>query len=409
MVFDSARRYGFKLFLVMATGEEAAFQDYADVICGRCVLDVFGAPDASAARFLELMQECLLDGIVTTREEAIPWVASISRRLGRPALTEHAAVACRDKSLMRSLLSGAALNQPQSEALTVDDALQRLATGRLKLPLVIKPRFGMGSLGVVKVDNAAELIQHYKDSVASATHALGVSVGSQPYFNPTLLIEEFIAGPEIVADTFSVDGTVRVLSLGYKGDAPGPYFERSVYEAPYDLPPAVNEAVRDQVERGLMAIGLRDGPSHTEIRLAGGVDPYIIEIAARVGGSGVSAFIVDQSIGVDVFMLQVLQACGLPISAEDTSTSRQCYAGNFVIPMQGHGEFVAYHGLREVRAHSATRLLVTFFEPGLNADPIPKFFGYPGFIMSQHDSAAQLRDYHDWLFRTVRVEWKPRR
>jgi hypothetical protein len=407
IVFESARRNGFQLFTVMALGEEASYAEHADVICGTLSLDVFGDPKGSAAAFVRSMQENHLDGLVTTREEAIPWVAEVAHQLGRPALSKEAVVACRDKNTMRGLLREHGLNQPRSESLTLNEAVNQIAAGTLQFPLVIKPRFGIGSLGVSKVETLAQLTQHYDNAVAVSTKALSSAVGSQPYFSHTLLVEEFIGGPEIVADAFSVGGEVKVCSIAYKGDAPGPYFERSVYEAPMQLPTSLAESVRDQVVRGLAAVGLRDGPSHTEMRLAPGGNPYIIEIGARVGGSGVSSFIVEASTGVDLFYLHVLQACGVSIRLEHERPSRELFAGNFVIPMQGHGEFVAYQGLDQVRAHPATRHVVTFFEPGLCAEPVPNFFGFPGFIMSQHDSAESLRRYHQWLFEVARIEWKP--
>lgn len=408
VVFESARRNGFELFLVMAPGEEVSFDEHADVIRGACTLDVFTSPSASAASFLAAMADNGISGAVTTREEAIPWVADVCRRLGRPALSEAASLACRDKDTMRKALAAHGLNQPRSKILGLAEAKQLLDAGTLALPLVLKPRFGMGSLGVVKVDSIEQLELHYRESSATSRRVLAAAVGKQPYFGETLLVEEFIEGPEIVADTFSVDGEVRVLSVAYKGDAPGPYFERSVYEAPYEMAPQVEQAVREQVVRGLQAVGLRDGPSHTEMRLRDGVEPYIIEIGARIGGSGVSAFIVHSSVGIDPFYLQVLQACGLPLGAQHTTPRYRRFGGNFVIPMQGDGTFVAYHGLAEVRAHPATRHMVTFFQPGLFAEPIPKFFGYPGFIMSQHEDSKSLRDFHRGLFDSVRVEWAPR-
>lgn len=407
IVFESARRHGFQLFPVMALGEEASFAEHADVICGTLSLDVFGDPAGSAAAFLRFMRENHLDGLVTTREEAIPWVADVARQLGRPALSREAVVACRDKNTMRGLLRGHGLNQPRSESLTLDNAVNQVTAGTLQFPLVIKPRFGIGSLGVSKVETLAQLNQQYDSAVEVSTKALGSSVGSQPYFSRALLVEEFIAGPEIVADAFSVAGEMQVCSVAYKGEAPGPYFERSVYEAPMQLPAPLAELIRDEVVRGLAAVDLRDGPSHTEMRLAPDGKPYIIEIGARVGGSGVSSFIVEASTGVDLFHLQVLQACGVSFRPEQERPSREFFAGNFVIPMQGHGEFVAYHGLDQVRAHQATRHVITFFEPGLHAKPVPHFFGYPGFIMSQHESADSLRRYHQWLFEVVRIEWKP--
>ncbi len=121
---------------------------------------------------------------------------------------------------------------------------------------MIKPRFGIGSLGVSKVETLAQLNQQYASAVEVSTKALGSAVGSQPYFSHTLLVEEFIAGPEIVADAFSVAGEVQVCSAAYKGEAPGPYFERSVYEAPMQLPTSLAESIRVEVVRGLAAVGL---------------------------------------------------------------------------------------------------------------------------------------------------------
>ena len=60
-----------------------------------------------------------------------------------------------------------------------------------------------------------------------------------------------------------------VLSIGYKGYPQGPYFEEGIYLAPAPLPAAVQAAVVDQVRRAVLALGITDGPTHTELRLRG--------------------------------------------------------------------------------------------------------------------------------------------
>src|SRR5439155_12372793 len=62
------------------------------------------------------------------------------------------------------------------------------------------------------------------------------------------------------------------------------YFEESIYVTPSRLPPDVQQAIREATSKAAMALGLREGPIHAELRLNDS-GPWVVEIAARsIGG-----------------------------------------------------------------------------------------------------------------------------
>lgn len=64
---------------------------------------------------------------------------------------------CNDKWLTYQFLSDLGLPQPYT-ALRIDEAKSMLSAGRLSFPLILTPRWGMGSIGIYKVYNEAELL-----------------------------------------------------------------------------------------------------------------------------------------------------------------------------------------------------------------------------------------------------------
>ncbi|MDK8210818.1 ATP-grasp domain-containing protein, partial [Bacillus subtilis] len=68
-------------------------------------------------------------------------------------------------------------------------------------------------------------------------------------------------------ETFSVEGEVYVLSIGYKGNSKGPFFEEGVYIAPAQLEENVWQSIAREAARAANALGIEDGPAHIELRL----------------------------------------------------------------------------------------------------------------------------------------------
>ena len=102
----------------------------------------------------------------------------------------------------------------------------------------------------------------------------------------SVLIEQFVAGPEVAFEGLLRGGRLQPLALFDKPDPlDGPFFAETIYVTPSMLPAATQQAIEARVAEAAAAIGLREGPVHAELRLGTG-DPVVIEVAARsIGGS----------------------------------------------------------------------------------------------------------------------------
>ncbi|ODA90759.1 hypothetical protein ATY41_08925 [Leifsonia xyli subsp. xyli] len=79
---------------------------------------------------------------------------------------------------------------------------------------------------------------------------------------------------------------------------------------------------------------MENGPTHTELRLDSDGVPYILEIGARVGGSGVSHAIVESATGVDFFAEAFAVALGRrPGSFGAPAPGYVNAAGNYISPL----------------------------------------------------------------------------
>lgn len=399
-LFESAAANGIDLVLIHAPGETPPL--HMPAVVRALELDVFSGPDAALE---ELEAGRLgLDGILTTREEAVPWTALAARRLGLPGLDPEAALAARDKARMRAAFAAAGLNVP-GHATLPPGAPAELPEG-MSYPVVVKPTGGYASQGVIRVDEADDL-------AAAIDRVRAINAAGLDQFTGTdgggswgaVIVEEYIDGPEYAVDVFAAGGRTHVLSIGYKGEPKGPYFEETVYLSPAPLSPETFEAVAQQVAGGMEALGLADGPGHCELRLRDGGRPYLLEIGARIGGSGVSHFIVQGSTGIDFAGLQLRQSAGQSLPELPTAAKPSAAAGNWVIPVGGHGELAGISGLEELRGHPETERILVFLEPGAHVLPYPDFSGYPGFVLSRHADWQAGVDYHRWLGETLRVHW----
>lgn len=272
-------------------------------------LDVEGDPAAALAALGERHKNVPFDGITTLYDPAVPFVAEAAEALGLPGLGSGTARAVQDKRIMRRRLAEAGLNVPGFVVLD-DPGTPADATG-LDFPVVVKPANGFSSLGVTKADSAERL--------GAVVDEVWQVCRSKLHQVTGLVVEEFLDGPELAVESFAHRGTVQVLTVGYKGEPVGPHFEEGVYRAPALLPPHVQDAVVREVVAAHSALGVTDGPTHTELRLRGGERPYLLELGARIGGSGVSHYIAEHVTGADLAADALRLAAGLaPCSLPDS-------------------------------------------------------------------------------------------
>lgn len=400
-VFEAAQAAGVRLVLIHDASENEPPRGLPGVM-GHWALPVFGDPEAALKEFVDGALTRGIGGVMTLREEAIIWTAEAARRLGTPGIPPSVAALVRNKYRMRQALAQAGLRTPAFAH--INDPGDISSVESLGFPLVIKPLAGWGSAGVMLARSVEEL--HERIRTVWAVQERDLSRFYEKTDAVGLVVEQYLPGKEFVAECF-VDGDgVHVMAVGDKGHPRGPWFEETIYRLREDLDSVQVTALREAACAGVKALGITMGAAHVEMRLDAEGLPYVIEIGARIGGSGVSHFIVEQGTGVSLAELCMLQALGLPTSPLPDALPVRKVSANYIIPLRGEGRFCGFIGMDAVRQHPETARVLTFFEPGHIVPPAPAFGGYPGFIFSVHPTQAAARSYHRWLDDTLCNEWE---
>ena len=272
------------------------------------VVDTHDGPEmAAAARRLTATNP--VDGVLCWDEAKVYAAAQVARALGLPGGDPDAVLRCRDKHRTRTALAAAGVAQPRSRAVgTVDEALA-FAT-EVGYPVVVKPRGFGASFGVVRADDPDELAVRFGDT-------LNLVMPDVPYYD-TILVEEFVDGPEISVDSAVHRGRVTPMFVARKEVGYPPYFEEIGHRVV-----ATDPLLRDPELTGILqqthhALGYPDGVTHTELKLTP-AGPKVIEVNARLGGDLIP-YLGLLATGIDPGRAAADVACGRPpVLAADRS------------------------------------------------------------------------------------------
>src|SRR5262249_20693927 len=150
-----------------------------------------------------------------------------------------------------------------------------------------------------------------------------------------VLVEEFIPGQEVALEGLLRDGRLTTLALFDKPDPlDGPYFEETIYVTPSRLAVSEQRALAETCAQAVLALGLRTGPVHAELRLNEG-GAWIVEVAARsIGGMCSSTLRFGEATSLEEIILR--QAAGLELS-QGSLEREQRPAGVMMIPIPRRG------------------------------------------------------------------------
>ena len=225
--------------------------------------------------------------------------------------------------------------------------------GVLRFPLVVKVPDRQGQRGLALVRSPDEL-------EAALEAALAESRGG------AVLVEEHVEGPEVTVNAVSVDGRFVPLTVTDRLTAEPPAFGVALAHAW----PSRHDTAAAAVAAGaaVEAVGIRNGPSYTQLRL-GPAGPVVMEVAARLGG-GHDAELCAAATGVDLNALAVSFALGDDMSETDMSsclaprhvTKRQGAAVVFLVPPAGR--LLQVDGLAEAEALPGVEWVRVYRRPG---------------------------------------------
>lgn len=314
--------------------------------------------------------------ILTYDERAVPATAVVAEAIGVPYHTRAAACAARNKYLMRQRFAADGLRVPNFALARSFAEARDAARGIVGYPLVLKPLFGSGSQGVVRIDSEAELERLFPLVLRIAASHVSFA-GDDEHFG-ALLLEEYLPGREIAVDAILADELYAIGIFDKPQPLEGPTFEETIYVTPSREEPAVQAAIYDLLSRGAAALGLDRGPVHGEVRITEAGAMTLLEIGARPIG-GVCGRAHSYCLGVDYHDVILRHALGEPLPTMKIKTQP---SGVMMLPVPATGRLEAVEGVEHARSIDGVRDVLITAKPGDLLVGFPEQGCYVGFIVA---------------------------
>jgi biotin carboxylase len=267
------------------------------------------------------------------------------------------------------------------------------------LPIIVKPIRESGSLAVfcisdrADVEAAAERFRSVDGQVA--TRELS---GAESF--DEFLMEEFLDGPEISVETLSFDGRHVIVAVTDK-ETEG--FVEIGHSQPSGCSSETLHEVGRLVADFLDAVGLRNGPAHTEFKLTSR-GPRIVESHNRTGGDGINE-LTEVAHDVDMERYALGARFGVVEPLTRSPEPRGGAALRFLTPEPGR--VVEVTGVDAVRADPAYVDLQVKVEPGDKVPPLTWNEDVAGRVIARGATTAEAIAHGKRLAEAIHVRTEP--
>lgn len=157
---------------------------------------------------------------------------------------------------------------------------------KLNLPVIVKPTDRSGSRGITRIDTWEGL-------------EYAVKIAKEQSMQNQAIVEEYVEGMEYSVECISFHGKHRLLAITKKYTTGAPHYIETGHIEPSGLSKEMIQKVQSIVFRGLGALEIENGASHSEIMITEDGEIYVIEIGARMGGDCIGSHLVPYSTGID--------------------------------------------------------------------------------------------------------------
>lgn len=221
------------------------------------------------------------DAVVPILELNLHVAVTIAKHYGLPTLSEESLALVRDKHTMKAAFEQAGVPCARHRLFSTLAELEEVAQ-ELAFPVVLKPRDFAGSVGVIKVADAAGLAAAFDHCRASLLEI----APTYDFADGRYQVEEFITSThEVSVEVANYEGQRVVLAVTDKAKGAAPYFTETGQLVPSRE--TDNAALRELALRACEALLIDRGIAHVEVLLNGSDELNVVEVAARPGGDGI--------------------------------------------------------------------------------------------------------------------------
>ena len=300
-----------------------------------------------------------VDGIISPGADwPVGVAARVAGRLGLPHPIDAAtATLATTKSRQRERFAQAGVPQPR----VLEEPVA---------PSVVKAPDRQGQRGLTFVRTREELVPAIETAVAASR-------------NGAYIVEEYVEGPEVTVQAVSVDGLFRPLLVTDRVTADPPAFGVALAH----VWPCVSEtqSAIEAAGAAAAALGIRNGPTYTQLRL-GADGTRVVELAARLGG-GHDAELAEAVAGVSVNGLALGFALG---NAPCVSETQSLHGGGCVLFLVApEGRLLEVEGREAAHGVEGVLDVRIYRDPGHVFGPLLRGADRAGAVIAVGDSREQ--------------------
>jgi len=223
-----------------------------------------------------------INAIVTAAtDKPLVMMSRIAEKYGFPFYSVETAQWSTDKFQMKKRFELGDVPHAQGRTISKVEEADGLA-----FPVIVKPRDNSGSRGVKLCRNQEEL----RISIDEALENSKLD---------SVLVEEFIEGPEYSIEGLHHDGKSEVIQFTEKKTTEFPYNVELGHIQPANISDENKQKIREIVEKIGKALNFENCPSHTELKINdSGI--FVIETSPRLGGDYITSTLTPLSTGVNL-------------------------------------------------------------------------------------------------------------
>lgn len=286
--------------------------------------------------------------ITSTSDMPVKTVSWVCEKLGmRTDISYKGAICATDKVAMRRRMQECGVPIPEfHEIRNLDEFL--LIAAKMPQKFILKPADNAASRGVILInkDESPDFVSLYRYC-------------TQYSRSGEALVEEFMEGPEVSVESFSVEGEPHIINTTDKIVTDLPFFVEIGHTEPSRLSSEKQDDIRKVAVLAIKAIGMENGPTHTEIKVTPS-GAKLVEIAARLGGDFITSRLVPLSTGVDMIECSFASLLG-----EEIRWQRRMNKGSAIRFIQGKkGIFMKVEGVDKAQGMTGVQEVEIYMHPG---------------------------------------------
>lgn len=348
---------------------------------------------------LKFAKENHVDAVLTEQSDiAVPTVAYVAEKIGCCSIGRDMAELFTNKYKMREFCQKNNFAFPEYRLCeNVEQAVEFFRN--LEKDVIIKPLDSQSSRGVFTIQTEEEMRKRYP--VAESYTNKGNYV----------LVERYIRGTEFTVDGLVLNGKHHTLAISEKSHfeynpniASKLFFTYQNEKFDYDCLRGINNAIIDKA-------GLKNALTHAEYKFEEGKF-YLIEMAARGGGTRISSDIVPYVSGVDNYRYLIEASVGVQNQVEETELDvkeeckKRCAVLSFLDIESNGKQIEKIEGIEKIRAIPEVVAFEVEFSEGDIIERAQDDRSRVGFYIICAESRKRLEEVTEIINKTFKITFK---